>query len=115
MKRRDEGIEQVSENAGNFMDEGLDAIRALAFLEITGEFIRRHLEEKGIKPHHVNAWGALINVAVKRKYLIPTERFLKSTSPKNHAHHYRVYLKGRNNAFRDGLTDTPQPKEPLDG
>lgn len=95
MRLRDEGIAQVAKNSPDFMDAGLDAIVGFDFVETTGDVIRVRLENRGITPHHVNAWGALIRSAIAKKLLIPTGKIRKSRSPKNHAHKYETYTKGQ--------------------
>jgi len=89
--RRDESMEQVSDNSGDFIDLGLSAIKGMLRQYATGEDIRISLQASGIVPHHHNAWGALIRTAIKRGLLFPTERFVNMRDAKSHARMTRVY------------------------
>ena len=90
---RDEGMDRVAGNAGDFMSAGLSAILLLPSGEYTGESIRAQLLKRSIVPHHQNAWGALIGLAVRRGVLVGTGRYVSARHVKNHAHHYQVYTK----------------------
>ncbi len=62
-QRKQQGLEKVSANAVEFLDE----IRAYAvgFAKSSGvvcvDDLREFAAEHGIKPHHPNAWGAVFH------------------------------------------------------
>lgn len=90
---RDAALEQVATNAGS--DWGAQAIRMIASLppgEYTGERLRLRLREQGLAPpHHHNAWGALINSAIRKRLLTDTGRRQHMESEKSHARKTPVY------------------------
>lgn len=90
---RDIALHQVASHSGDFMEQGLEAIRSLPPLEFTGEAIRRQLTAMGITPHHFNAWGALVRSAIKRGMLIDTGRTAPMTAIGSHARKTTVYSK----------------------
>jgi truncated hemoglobin YjbI len=91
--RRDTGLKRVGNNAHEFMEAGLAAIARLPKgLEYTGERIRALLLHQGIVPHHHNAWGALITVALKGGYLHSTGRYEAMQAKKSHARKTQVYV-----------------------
>lgn len=87
---RDQGIAQVTENSGAWMDRA--RAEAVAFLEIasgqtlTADVVRDAVARRIGQPHHFNAWGALTNWLLKRGKLIPTGRIVPSSRATNHAH-----------------------------
>jgi hypothetical protein len=91
-RERDAALSQVQANAGDFVERALDAIRVMphGFCE-TGEGFRKLVERRGIKPHHHNAWGALINVAVKRGMLVATGEMAHMKGHKSHARRTPIY------------------------
>ena len=89
---RDQGLEQVSMNATEFMAKALAEIAALPpGWHGTGEDARRMIEGRGIEPHHHNAWGALIRTAVAKRILIGTGHYISMRSVKSHARRTQVY------------------------
>jgi hypothetical protein len=91
---RDAALKQVGSNAGDFMGNAMQAIAGLEHgKDYTGEEIRVLLTARDIVPHHVNAWGALINAAIKRGLLRGTGRYVPMTSVKCHAHKSEVYVR----------------------
>lgn len=89
---RDAALNQVEENAGNFTVAALDAIASIPSGSImTGEDIRRAVSNAGIRPHHHNAWGALINIGIKRKLIEPTGDYVHMSDIKSHARRTPVY------------------------
>lgn len=92
---RDAGLEQVAENNETFMVVGLRALAEITGY-VSGEDVRLALTEKGIVPHHHNAWGALIMAGVRQKLLRPTEREVHMKTKKSHARRTRVYEAGWN-------------------
>lgn len=90
---RDAALDKVEENSGEFSARALQAIGRLEPGEWTGESIRLHLESLGIRPHHHNAWGAVINHAIKAELLFMTGRVAHMATAKSHARRTPVYLK----------------------
>lgn len=87
---RDEALERVGYHAGKFMAFGIVMIRGLSG-EVTGEDIRIRLTAAGIKPHHHNAWGSLINEAIKLGILQPTGEYRHMRVKSSHARRTPVY------------------------
>lgn len=90
---RAEALTQVEDNSGDWMTR---AYRALLTIEpgteLTGEDVRRHITDGGCSaPHHPNAWGALIRVAVVRGALSDTGRMTQMKAVKSHARRTPVY------------------------
>jgi peroxiredoxin len=69
------------------------ALAALADLDgdFTGEEIRIWLTQRGIVPHHSNAWGALIRAAVVRHLIEETGEWRKMRAVSSHARRTPVY------------------------
>jgi hypothetical protein len=88
---RDEALELVARNAENFMVLGMIKIRSMDG-EVTGEDIRIKLSECGIKPHHHNAWGALINSAIRHGILQATGEYRHMRVKSSHARRTPVYI-----------------------
>jgi len=90
---RDAGISQVLNNNVDWIvlcvaEAERFAIDALCF---TGEDIRLHCRIKVGQPRHHNAWGALINILIKRKIIVPTGQFKHMRDPTSHARLTPVY------------------------
>lgn len=91
---RDRAIEGIARKGEVFMSKGMVQIANLPKdHEFTGEDIRVLLNERGIHPHHSNAWGALIMNAIRNGMLIDTGRVRKMKTPKSHARKTTIYLK----------------------
>ncbi len=94
---RDEGITQVSEHNGKWME------RCLYFAgfyvwgggsePFTGEDLRFYLSRVVGCPAHPNAWGALINTLVRRKIIRPTGEYRAMRDDSSHARKTPVYTK----------------------
>jgi hypothetical protein len=69
---RDEALKTVESNAGEWIDRALSALCMFGGMEVTGEDIRLILVPVVGKPHHHNAWGAMIRTAVTRGILRQT-------------------------------------------
>jgi len=85
---RDRAVEQVSHNAGRWVDRALEMVSRVIppRAEVTSEEIRFALTDNGLEaPHHYNAWGALTVAAVKRGLLVDTGRLGQMRGPKSHA------------------------------
>jgi hypothetical protein len=93
-KRRDEALVNVAANAETFMSKALKELVRFERGTYTGEDIRRQLELWGIRPHHHNAWGALVATAVRSRILWPTGRLAAMTDPRSHARKTLVYQIG---------------------
>lgn len=89
---RDKALDRVTCNAGDF---NMLARRFLRTLKpgrrYTGEEIRRLCTKKGIKPHHHNAWGALIRWGVEKAILIETGEYEQMRDVKSHARRTPIY------------------------
>lgn len=89
---RDEALVRVSLNAG---DDWRDAARAVLDLmpesEVTGEDVRLACEARGVRPHHHNAWGAVIAGFVRDGLLEPTGRYIPMRAKGSHARKTQVY------------------------
>ena len=90
---RDEALDRVSEPNPHWMRDCLAKIAAAPFGEFTGETLRTWLEKEVGHPHHHNAWGALINTAVRQKTIIFVGRYEHMKGPKSHARKTPVYRK----------------------
>ena len=93
-QQRDEALAQVAENAMPYTEQAAQLIDQLnPGTDWTGEDIRIYIESKIGKPHHHNAWGAIINSAVRRKTLIKTGKYRQMRAPKSHARATPVYVR----------------------
>lgn len=91
---RDLALQSVSSHSSEFMIVALHAISQLpSGSEWTGEDIRKLLTERAICPEHNNAFGALINTAIKKKLLTPTGRFVRMTAVRSHSRKTEVYAR----------------------
>jgi len=89
-------IKQVADNAGDWMHQALSAMRFLSKRrQWTGEDIRLILEMTVGRPHHHNAWGALVNRAIQEKLIIPTGRYVPMKTGKSHARKTPVYRRSQ--------------------
>jgi hypothetical protein len=90
------GIEQVTEGSADWHEAGLLALAELRKREraaglrgwgreATGEELKARLVPLIGEPHHVNAWGALINSAARAGLLLDTGRTVKCRLPVSHA------------------------------
>lgn len=91
---RDQGIKQVEENAGVWKDLAFDIVCSLPAGEWDGGQINMEVERRIGKPHHPNAYGALIMRARNAKVLYETGRYRRSGKASCHAHKYQIYMKG---------------------
>ena len=89
---RDCGMEQVLENAGEqFRLSAYGFIKNLpAGWTGTGEDIRLQSE---LTAHHQNAWGAIINHAVRSNWLVHTGQYRNMRSKTSHARETKVYAR----------------------
>ena len=93
-RARDEALEQVSENAGSgFTSKVRETVADIipTGREVTGEDIRIICEDRGIEPHHHNAWGAVIRGMI-HSHLEPTGEHEPMQTEKSHARKTPVYV-----------------------
>ena len=92
-KAKEKALAQVSETAGqSFMDGCLTTIGMMRYGDlVTGEDVRRACMDRGLEPHHSNAWGAVVRTAVGRGLLMPTGQWRKMTLKTSHARQTPVY------------------------
>lgn len=95
---RDEALERVSENSGDFMTDAARAFQrkipsllSAGVTTVTGEDVREVISAEGVEPHHHNAWGALTLSLRRQGLLISTNEFRPMRGPKSHARVTRVY------------------------
>lgn len=93
IKARDTAMRRVAARSDGWMEDALRIVVGIPRLqEVTGEEVRQWLLVTGLrKPHHPNAWGALILTAIRRGILVPTDRYRKMRTKKSHARMTRVY------------------------
>ena len=86
---RAEGIARVLQHAdASWVEYALQGVLRYAkeHREFIGEDFRVwYLLNGGMTPHHHNAWGALLNVAVKKGIVAPTDRMRQMNTEKSHA------------------------------
>jgi hypothetical protein len=83
---RDAGLDLVEANNNAWMIQALAMIRDTAFADMIGEELRFTLRALGLpKPRHHNAWGALINTALRRGYIVKTGAYSQMSSSRSHA------------------------------
>ena len=92
---RDEGIAKVADNSQPWFARDYVALaqfcKSNRGAEVIGEDIRRALMDQGLKPHHPNAWGALIRCAVKDEYLHRTGAWRSPSAVASHGRPTSVY------------------------
>ncbi len=97
---RDEGISQVSEHNGKWMELCVAEVKRFTLQSdqggegnFTGEDIRFWCSRSIGCPAHSNAWGALINTLVRRKIIKPTGEYRAMKDENSHARKTPVYTK----------------------
>jgi len=93
---KEKGIREVSEHNENWMREAIGAAKFFVHYwnpgdDFTGEDIRFHCEKNVGAPHHPNAFGALINILIKRKVIVPTGEHRQMKDRSSHARSTPVY------------------------
>lgn len=95
LEMKEKALEQISNNAGTWMENFSYALHMAALdnagLVMTGEQVRMALEPIIGAPHHHNAWGAAIAVAIKQGLLLPTGQYIAMQGPRSHARRTPVY------------------------
>ncbi len=89
---RDRGLYTVAVKAAPWFDKALEQVAGLRGWEGTGEDLRIALVPIIGEPHKPNAWGALINSAIKSGYLTRTGERRKMRTKKSHARTTDVYV-----------------------
>lgn len=91
-RERDLALKKVADNSDDWMGKALSAMRFLSVRrEWTGEDIRLTVEAVVGRPHHHNAWGALINQAVRTGLIVRTGKHAPMRELKSHARQTPVY------------------------
>ena len=94
-RRRDAGIETVLSNNAGWASQAVAMLPgALAQVppHFVGEDLRAVLLEAGLpEPRHPNAWGGLINTAVRKGWMMPTGAHRPMRLPRSHARQTPVY------------------------
>jgi hypothetical protein len=91
---RDNAQTAVLDNAGvEWRQQVRDYIKGIApGTELRGEQVRTLCLDRGIKPHHHNAWGAMIKTLVKEGYLeVIDGKFEAMQAKGSHARKTQVY------------------------
>jgi hypothetical protein len=89
---RDAALAQVGDNAGaDWRIAARDVFDAMPEDEMTGEDIRLACEAAGVKPHHNNAWGAMVLTLVREGLLEPTNEYRPMRAKGSHARKTQVY------------------------
>lgn len=88
---RDIALGVVAENSGAWFPRACEAVAKLSNWEGTGEDLRLLIAPVIGEPHKPNAWGALINTAIKRKYLFRTGERRHMVTVRSHARMTDVY------------------------
>ena len=81
---RDEALERVENNSGNYVNRAIIEIKRMRGTFI-GEEIRLAVEYIIGAPHHYNAWGAIINIAVRQHVLLKTGHYRQMKTKRSHA------------------------------
>lgn len=88
---RDVACEEVLAKAGQKWQTDARSVLLQMPQELTGEDLRLACEDKGIKPHHPNAWGSFVLSLIKQGYLERTGRCVAMKAPESHARQTQVY------------------------
>ena len=91
---RNQALDRVSKNSDSFMLDAVSEALDLPQGEYTGEDLRVLISNKGILPHHPNAWGAVIMTLVRCGVLTKTGSYSKMKIKGSHARQTPVYFKG---------------------
>lgn len=98
--QRDEALDRVASRSGKWMPAAMAALRKCRGIHrwpqgFTGEELRHRLLLDGCpRPHHHNAWGALINQAVRIGLVQATGERRNMRGPRSHARSTSVYVWG---------------------
>jgi hypothetical protein len=90
-------LDQVEVNAGRWMDTALHTLEQLLQTDptvpevFTGEWIRLKLTDLVGKPHHHNAWGALVRAAAHRNSIEQLNEWVPMQTAKSHGRQTPLY------------------------
>lgn len=104
---RDEALATVLEHAGPAFTESVGdlVLSKLLGKNVTGEEIRLLCLKRGIRPHHHNAWGGIVNALVRRGVLVRLNGMKSMVDPTSHARKTFCYL----------VCEPEEPEQPLLG
>lgn len=91
---KEEGTARVYEHSEDWGPQYVAHIKDYAetHREFTAEQVRANwLSRGGGHPHHHNAYGAAIRVALTRGYIKPTGRYTPALSPATHGHPVAIW------------------------
>lgn len=94
---RDIALERVEGGAGDWFTDAVNGFPNLPLGDtFTGEDIRRVVIGSLGKPHHHNAFGALVNRLVRLGWIRRTGEYRSMREVRSHARQTPVYVKVRN-------------------
>ena len=98
-RRRDEGIERVTDHSENWVKETADQVQLMIpdVWEGTSDHVRillARIDWPGPPPGKANAWGALMNSLVRRQVFRHTGRSTKTLRAAGHARRLPIYRRG---------------------
>jgi hypothetical protein len=88
-KARDEGIQRVAENSGEWRERAAEMIEAMAerLPDFTADEVREEADRIKLgDPHHANVWGAVMMAAARRGLIEKTMTVRPSARPEAHGH-----------------------------
>ena len=88
--RRDEGMDCVEEQTFSEAVSGV-VCGMNPGIRVTGEDIRRLCTNRGVTPHHPNAWGGVISGLVCAGRLKATGEYRQMADVRSHARETKVY------------------------
>lgn len=88
---RDRGIALVTEHSEPWQVRAMQWLRLYPHAEATGEQIANWVSQYVGEPHHPNAYGALVMVALRRGYIRKTGEWRKMEKRSSHARQTPVY------------------------
>lgn len=92
---KQEVLAAIRADSRQWLGRALFRLRRLPVGEYTGEGIRNEISALIGEPKNSHVWGALINTAIKKKYLTPTGEVGRMKKPSSHDHNTPVhYLNG---------------------
>jgi hypothetical protein len=108
IEARDAAMAAVAAKAGSWMAEAMAAVELLPVdWTGTGEAMRIVLVNSGLTPpHHHNAWGALVNCALKRGLLGYTGEVDHMKTKKSHARRSPVLRRTINSLHKSDAEST---------
>lgn len=94
-RAKESSLALVAENAGPWTDDARAYLKKWCAEreghEVTGEDVRLALTQAGLVPHHPNAWGSLIRIAVKDGLLGHSGNWRPMQAVKSHGRMTPVY------------------------